>query len=299
VRFGVPKVNQDPQPPNAAKGPYPPTKPQFPAPGWTPLTDGGGGNHGQGAGHQRHNPLRNGPNNGQGRQHGRSPNHIRSAFDRLRGLENRRGGNITKPVATTAAPTNLNANTVQQQIEALGDNPANAMAFSSFTPGPGQVDPRDSKYWANVSTLLFNTQGDFNQLQLQQQRAGLDAEKGLGDLATNRQREQRSLAEEAMRSGLSSSGWRDRTDAEDTGDFLRDYEDFQTGTARDKADRSAAMSRVIQNFIAGERDLSLDALTSYDQSQRDSAAEGAPVYDRADVRGIIKALRKRGPRGRR
>jgi hypothetical protein len=93
-----------------------------------------------------------------------------------------------------------------------------------------------------------------------------------------------------MRSGLSSSGWRDRSDAEDTADFLSDFEGFNNNYARSNSDRAATMSRVIQDFVGGERDLSLDAVSSYDERQRQAAEEGTPVYDASDVKALKKAL---------
>jgi hypothetical protein len=181
----------------------------------------------------------------------------------------------------------------------LNGNPANALAFSSFTPGPGQVDPRDDQYWANVSNLLFNSNAEINQLNLDQTRSDTDFARAQDSSRVARGQDQRALAEQAMRSGLSRSGWLNQSDAEDTADYLRDTEQMQTGYTRDKADRQSAISSAIQAYLAGEGDIAADALGRYSESQLGRAEDELPLYAPEDIRRLEQILRggKRGGGG--
>lgn len=285
-RFGIPKVNQNPRPPNERR----PNKVGR-HPGQNPLAGGrgqqqpgarGGGVNKPGQGQGQGGGQGGGGGGGQGGGRGRQ---VRGLIKRLLNYENLP---VNEAPSVAGTQTNLNPNAVQQQ---LGNNPANALAFSSFTPGPGQEDPRDSEYWANVNNLLFNTQSQLAANQLEGQRSQIDYQKGLLDFDTSRQRQQRQLGEQSMRQGLAYSGWHDVAEAEDTGDYLRDVEDYRTGYSREEQDRAAARSAMIQEFIAGERDETLGALGRYSDAQSARAEDEAPLYSPADIQRLEKLLK--------
>lgn len=299
-RLGVPAVNENPQPPNAAQasgGNVTGTLGDGPVIGGATSATGTLGNNGvRGPGGRGRGRRGNGP--GRPRHgHRRNRNRRSPPPDTFTNWEDRQQ---ELPVGPSVSPTKpLNAQTVEEQIQSFNGNPASALAFSSFEPGEGQVDPRDDKYWANVSNLLFNTQGKYNEAILQGQRNALDYETGLSDMSTNRARQQRALAEAAMRQGLANSGWRDRTDAEDTSDFLREFEDYQTDYTRGEQDRRSAMSSVIQDFISGERDLAADAVRAYGEAQADRAGSGPLDYTLEDIQGLENIFAQKPQRRRR
>jgi hypothetical protein len=201
-----------------------------------------------------------------------------------------------KPPSATVPGKPLNAQNVQQQIQALHGNPANALAFSSFMPGEGQIDPRDDQYWLNVSNLLFNTQQTMSQGQLAQTRSDLAYNKNLQDMGVANQREDRSLAEDAMRSGLGHSGWLNRSATEQAYEQGRDYEDLATGYTDDKADRAAAMSAAIQAYISGERGEALGAVGRFNEAQQ-KAATGPPLLNPKMIKRLSKVIARIGGSG--
>lgn len=243
---------------------------------------GGAGQAGQGGGGQA--------GGGQGAGGGK----VKGILKQLLGMETKQPVAAPSPTTPTQA---LTPEAVQNQITALNGNPANALAFSSFVPDANRPDPRDPDYWRNVSNLLFSTQGQITNANLAQERATQDFGKASSDLQTNRTRDQRSLAEQAMRSGLSNSGWLDRTDAEQTHDYLRAEEDLQTGYQRQSADRRADISALIQEYLAGEQELGASAVDRFTQAQMDQAADGAPLYDPAQIRKLQKILKPNKKKG--
>jgi hypothetical protein len=138
-------------------------------------------------------------------------------------------------------------------------------------------------------------------LTLQGTRAGLEQERQLSDLGTSRTRSQRSLGEEAMRSGLGRSGWLSRQDAEGTQDYLRSYEDLQTGYEQQGQDRETAMSDAIAAYIAGEGGFAEEALGRFTAGQGQQAAEGLGILNPKDIRRLNQILggkKKKGKKGK-
>ena len=199
---------------------------------------------------------------------------------------------VGQPQDVNTPKQNL-ATASMQTATQIRNNPTAALSFSSFTPKPGEADPRDATYWSNVSNLLFNTQRQQSEGLLAQQRSTLDYQRGLGDMQTDRGREQRGLAEEAMRGGLANSGWLNRADSEDTYDFLRQREDYQTNYERDRTDRASSLSAGIQDYLAGERDQAIGSLERYQEGQLGRAEDEAPLYDPTDIRKLNRILRPR------
>jgi hypothetical protein len=265
--LSIPKVNPNPRPPNEPKpGRYTPAGPQTYEP---PTTTGGQGGTGGGATSTQQSRL----------------DKLLAKFARDAKMPS---------VPGPAAQTPLTAEQVQASLSGGAES---ALGLSSFTPTAGQPDPRTPDYWRNVNNLLFNTQGRIRELNLQGTREQLDRERQTADMQTNRGREQRSLGESAIRSGLANSGWLSRNEAEQSTDYLRNYEDMQTGYERSAADRKTSISQAIQDYIAGEGDAAGSALSDYFATQQEQAQSGNPQMTPADIAAIAKILKPKKGKG--
>lgn len=291
TRFGIPPVNQNPRPPNEARG----GNGDGVQPGGYEAPDTRTNGH-QGPQQTYEPPGQQGNQQGNGGGGGGKQNRqphpqIKGILRKMMNLTQQQTQKMGTPPDAVAGTQTLNAQTVGAQIAALHGNPANALAFSSFTPGPGQVDPRDANYWNNVSNLLFNTQSSIASNNLDQSRSDIDYAAQMSDQQRARQAQQRSLAEQAMRSGLSQSGWVNRQDSLDTAQALRDTEDAQTAQTRSTADRQAATSQAIQDYIAGERDQASSAVDRYATSEASQATTAPPLYSPADIQRLERLLK--------
>jgi hypothetical protein len=272
-RLAIPKVNPNPRPPNERKA-----GPTYTPPGSTHYTPpaGGGGGGGQGGGQ----------GNGQNSQ--------MSRIDKLlsKYTQQQTQDQPTPPPAPVQTPL-----TAQAIESSLSGGATSALGMSSFQPSAGQPDPRTPDYWRNVNNLLFNTQSTLRNLNLAGQRETLDRARAVGDMNTSRTRQQRSLGEDAMRSGLANSGWLARSEAEQGTDYLRDVEDMNVGYERSAADRKTAYSQAIQDYIAGEGEQASTALSDYFATQNAQAQEGNPMMTAQDIKRLEKILKGKGKKG--
>lgn len=268
-RLAIPKVNPNPRPPNERRGGA------LPTPHYTPPGQGGG--NGQG----------NQGNSGQGGNNGNRSGQMSRIDKLLQKFTQAQTQNQPKP-PPAPAQTPLTAAQVQASLSGGAES---ALGLSSFQPSAGQPDPRGPDYWRNVNNLLFNTQATIRNINLAGARDATDQARAIGDMNTSRTRNQRSLGEEAMRSGLANSGWLARSEAEQGADYLRDFEDMQTGYERASQDRATAKSQAIQDYIAGESEQASTALGDYLASQNTEAQESNPLMTAADIKKLEKILR--------
>lgn len=87
-----------------------------------------------------------------------------------------------------------------------GQTPAPAQdrgtqGFSSYTPVNGAPDPRDARYWRDVSRLMFDRNQQLSQLQTEEVYGRTAYEKALENLAQRTPTELRGVKESANRGG--------------------------------------------------------------------------------------------------
>jgi hypothetical protein len=242
-RLGVPAVNQNPLPPNAT--------PQQRILGGRggPIGGGHGPHHRHGHGGQGGGNGRGNQGNGNGRGNGNQGN------------GNPQGGGThtgTVPPAPTAPP-----------------NPQNPFEIPSFTPQKGQADPRDQTYYTNVARLLAAARQGYSTSLLQQSYADTDYGRARQNLVLQNQQDQRSLAGQALTSGLSASGYLNRATTEQAGQYLLRQGDLSTTKTRYDTASEAARAALEQGFPLDVASEYAQAAERYAQLQLQNA-QNAP-----------------------
>jgi hypothetical protein len=234
-RLGVPAVNQNPLPPNA--NPQQRILGGQSGPGGAGPGGPGGRGHGPHPG-QGHRHGRGGRGNGQGNGRGNRGNGNQGNGNP------QGGGSHTGTVPPAPAPT---------------PDPQNPFEIPSFTPQKGQADPRDQTYYTNVARLLAAARQGYSTSLLQQSYADTDYGRARQNLVLQNQQDQRSLAGQALTSGLSSSGYLNRSTTEQAGQYLLRQGDLSTTKTR--SDQAAEAGRA-----ALEQGFPLDVASEYAQA---------------------------------
>jgi hypothetical protein len=185
------------------------------------------------------------------------------------------GGDMTYTPPTTAPPN---------------DNPLNlnlgAFKLPAWT-GTGP-DPRDATYWNNVASLLFTSNREYGALQQAGIRGDTDYKQGLAQMLVERERERESLNAEAIRSGLTHSGYVDSTDARDTREYLSERGEFDIGYQRSRQDREQALQDLLQGFSLEAGGELTDAVNRLAGKELDDAATGEPIGPAATANALEK-----------
>jgi hypothetical protein len=242
-RLGIPKVNQNPQPPHlkqalakrvVAKAPkLAQAKPLAPAP--------------------------------------------RPALAPARAL-----ASVSTPATATAQPSNTAA-TGSTTAASVAAPPAPAPVASSdpfaipaYSPAAGQADPRDAAYWANLSKLQFNDRTEYGKDLQDQTVADSAYNEALQTAIQSRASQERALGGEAISHGLASSGWLDRTQGDQTRDYTQARANASLTKSQEDQARAAARTALAQGYgVEAAAELAA-AATRYAENQAKVAEAGPP-----------------------
>lgn len=129
---------------------------------------------------------------------------------------------VSTPTAatTTAQPTNTVAapaqSAPQDPFKAAAESTSNGTLFPipSYTPEAGKPDPRDSTYWNALSKLIFTDSNEYSKNLAEQSTADAGYAQATKEAIAARATQQRQLGEKLMGTGLTQSGFHDRTEGE-------------------------------------------------------------------------------------
>lgn len=194
------------------------------------------------------------------------------------------------PATTPAQPSNAAA----PSIPATQSTPTDPLANTSPAPkapgglfdlpsysGPGE-DPRDAQYWANLAKLRFGAEQKYSEGLREQQMADTGYNDALQTAIRNRSQQQRGLGESAIRSNLSSSGWLDRSEAEDTTAYTQERSHAQLQKTEEDAAREAARKAVREGY-------SLDAASELAEAAGRLAQRKQQEAERAEALAALQA----------
>ena len=118
----------------------------------------------------------------------------------------------------------------------------------AYTPAPGQPDPRDATYWANVSKIKFNDEQAYAKSLQDQQESDTAYNDALQTAIRNRALQARQLGEQAIKGNLGASGWLDRNEAEQTSAYTQARSTAALTKEQEDQARAAARSALEQGF---------------------------------------------------
>lgn len=113
---------------------------------------------------------------------------------------------------------------------------------------PGQDDPRDATYWANLAKLRFSAEQSYAGNLHEQQMADTGYNDALQAAIRNRAVEQRSLGENAIRGNLGNSGWLDRNEAEQTTTYTQERSQGLLSKTQEDAAREATRKGIREGY---------------------------------------------------
>lgn len=179
-------------------------------------------------------------------------------------------GNAAAPAAPT--PQSAPVDPFKQAAESQGSS--NPFQVPSYTPQAGEADPRDAAYWTNLSKLMFNDQQAYSQDLREQTEADTAYNSALQQAIQNRSVQERQLGENALKAGLTASGWHDRTEAEQTRSYTQERANAALTKEQQDQARLAAREALVQGFgIDAAAELAA-AAGRYGERQREEAAKG-------------------------
>lgn len=142
------------------------------------------------------------------------------------GLQNRRA---SQPSAAFKQAANNISNTNFSGVTPVGSTPGSTSAAAaapaagpeelfkipSWTPSsPGEADPRDSSYWANVAKLKFTDEQAYQKTLGEESASNSGYNLALQQAIRGRGVQERELGENAIKGNLGASGWLGRNQAE-------------------------------------------------------------------------------------
>lgn len=162
------------------------------------------------------------------------------------------------PATTSAQPSNTVPSTQSAPADPLAatsqSTTAAAPPISPFTvpawspKNPGEADPRDATYWAQLAKLKFDDEQRDRELGEAQSRSDLDYGDATRTALRNRMSQQRSLGESAMQSNLGASGWLNRNEAEQTAAYTEERQHATLTKEQEDHARAAARAALAQGF---------------------------------------------------
>lgn len=153
---------------------------------------------------------------------------------------------------------------------AASDNPFQIPAYS------GANDPRDATYWAAANKLVFNSQQEYNNNLREQANADASYNMALKLAIQNRALQERNLGLANLSNGLTASGYHDRTDAQQTTDYLNERAQAELSKSQEDQARAAAKKALIEGFGIDHAALMAEAAGRYDAAKANEAQSGAP-----------------------
>ena len=152
------------------------------------------------------------------------------------------------PTGLVARGTKLAEEGFGQREHAQPATKPGEFRIPSYTPAPGQPDPRDATYWANVSKLQFNAQQEYGKSLQDQQESDTAYNDALQTAIRNRALQARQLGEQAIKGNLGASGWLDRNEAEQTTAYTQARSTAALSKEQEDQARLAARSALEQGF---------------------------------------------------
>jgi hypothetical protein len=154
----------------------------------------------------------------------------------------------------------------------------NPFAIPTYTPTNGQPDPRDAEYWANLSKLAFNDQTEYSKDLQEQTVADSSYSSALQQAIQGRKVQERNLGENAISHNLSSSGYLDRTEGEQTRDYTQERANAALTKSQEDQARETARKALVEGFnIEAAAELAA-AAGRYAEGQGKEAETGSPEY---------------------
>jgi hypothetical protein len=149
--------------------------------------------------------------------------------------------------------------------------PAGLFPIPAYTPAPGQEDPRDAAYWANLAKLRFSDEQEYAKELQEQTRADTDYADAVQTAIRNRGVEQRTLGENAIRSNLGNSGWLDRNEAEQTTAYTQERAHAALTKEQEDQARAAARKALLSGYGIDAAALFAEAGDRYGARKREEA----------------------------
>lgn len=158
--------------------------------------------------------------------------------------------------ATTAQPSNTVA-TTPGSTSAAAATPAPApttapgelFKIPTWTPSsPGEADPRDSSYWANVAKLKFTDEQEYQKTLGEEAASNSGYNLALQQAIRARGGQERELGENAIKGNLSASGWLNRNQAEQATTYAEERGAASRGHEGETQAFAAARTALQQGF---------------------------------------------------
>lgn len=147
--------------------------------------------------------------------------------------------------------------------------------FTEPTLAPGQPDPRDATYYANLAKLRFNDEQEYAKDLREQTTADTNYNYALKQAIQARGRQERNLGLETIKSGLVDSGFHDRTDREQAQSYTEERAHASITKEQEDQARAAARKALQEGYTVEAAALLAEAAARYAQIQREEAANAA------------------------
>ncbi len=181
---------------------------------------------------------------------------------------------------TPAQPSNASAPTTQSQpvdpFQTAAQPSGERFSIPSYTPQPGQADPRDATYWSQLAKLKFEDEQEYSKVEQEQARANSNYAYATEQAIRNRLGQQRGLGEQAMRGNLGASGWLNRTEGEETTQYTAERAKAQLSKEQEDQARLAAMHALQEGWGIDSAALLAEAAGRYAAGAGAEAENGEP-----------------------
>jgi len=128
--------------------------------------------------------------------------------------------------------------------------PSNSLfQIPSWTPAsPGEADPRDSTYWANLAKLKFTDEQEYQKTLGEEAASNSGYNLALQQAIRGRGIQERELGENAIKGNLSASGWLNRNQAEQSTTYAEERGKAASGHEGELQAFAAARAALQQGF---------------------------------------------------
>lgn len=149
-----------------------------------------------------------------------------------------------------------------------------AQIFNEPTLTPGQPDPRDATYWSNLAKLKFNDEQEYAKNLQEQSAADTNYNYALQQALQARQGQERNLGLGTIKSGLTASGFHDRTDREQTKAYTEERAHAQISKEEEDQARAVARQALREGYTTEAAALLAEAAGRYGKTKAEEAANG-------------------------
>jgi hypothetical protein len=188
-------------------------------------------------------------------------------------------GATPAPAAPAPAPATGSAAAISNAAPPASSPPPSTQRFAipTWTPkAAGEPDPRDATYWANLAKLKAADEGEYNKTL--ETQANEDAGYGLAlkEAIQARGVQEHNLGGEALRSGLASSGWLDRTQGEQVRTYTNERASASMSHEQETHAREVARNALIEGFPVDVAGLLAEAGARLAQREENENENGEP-----------------------